>query len=280
MKKFVDRFGPWALVTGASSGIGEAFARRLAEIGLNLVLVALPEEKLKNVADDLQSEYSVSTRVVPVDLSRGDFLPVIKQATADLQVGLLVNNAGIATTGRFLDNDLAAELTMVHINSCAPLILAHHFGRLMVQRGRGGIIFLSSIAAYAAIPSMSNYAASKAHDLVFAEGLARELRQDGISILAVCPGPMRTNLWPAGSTLLLPMQPKVVVDIALKKLGRRTTVVAGWRNSVPAFATRLLPRSWNAAIFGSVIDWTLKGVKTPRQVQGANTHAAALIEGT
>jgi short-subunit dehydrogenase len=279
MKKFVEQFGPWALVTGASSGIGEALARRLAEIGLNLVLVALPDDRLKNVAEDLQSDYSVRTRVVPVDLSQGDFLPVIKQATADLQVGLLVNNAGIATTGRFLDNDVTAELTMVHINNCAPLILAHHFGKLMRQRGRGGIIFVSSIAAYAAIPSMSNYAASKAHDLVFAEGLAKELRQDGISVLALCPGPMRTNLWPAGSALFLPMQPEVVVEIALKKLGRKTTVVAGWRNILPAFATRLLPRAWNAAIFGSVIDWTLKGVKAPRQVQSEYGHTAALIQG-
>ena len=279
MKKFVERFGPWALVTGASSGIGEAFARQLAETGLNLVLVALPEEKLKKVADVLQSQYSVRTRVVPVDLSQGDFLPVIQQATADLQVGLLVNNAGIATTGRFLDNDLAAELAMVHINNCAPLILAHHFGRLMQQRGRGGIIFVSSIAAYAAIPSMSNYAASKAHDLVFAEGLARELRQDGISVLALCPGPMRTNLWPAGSSLFFPMRPEIVAKIALKKLGRKTTVVAGWRNSISAFATRLLPRAWNAAIFGSVIDWTLKGAKIPTQVHRVNVQPAALIQG-
>jgi short-subunit dehydrogenase len=270
VKKFVELFGTWALVTGASSGIGEAFARRLAQIGLNLVLVALPEARLKKAAEDLQNLYSVSTRVVPVDLSQGDFLPVIKQATADLQVGLLVNNAGIATTGRFLENDLAAELSMMHINNRAPLILAHHFGRLMVQRGRGGIIFVSSIAAYAGIPYMSSYAASKAHDLVFAEGLAGELRQDGISVLAVCPGPTRTNLWPAGSALFLPMQPEVVVEIALRKLGRRTTVVAGWRNSVSAFVTRLLPRSWNAAIFGSVIDWTLKDVELRSQVQSGD----------
>jgi short-subunit dehydrogenase len=199
----------------------------------------------------------------------------VKRATADLEVGLLVNNAGIATAGKFLDNDLAAELAMVDINNRAPLILAHHFGRLMVQRGRGGIIFLSSIAAYAGIPFMSNYAASKAHDLVFAEGLARELRKDGISVLAVCPGPTRTNLWPAGSSLFLPMRPEIVVEIALKKLGRKTTVVAGWRNSLPALATRLLPRSWNAAIFGSVIDWTLKGVKIPRQVQSSRMERTA-----
>src|SRR5262249_1409389 len=110
MKNFVERFGPWALVTGASTGIGEAFARRLAAIGMNLVLLARREDRLRRLAEDLQGQYSVSTRVVPVDLSQGDFLPVIEEATADLEVGLLVNNAGIATTGKFLDSDLGAEL--------------------------------------------------------------------------------------------------------------------------------------------------------------------------
>ena len=279
MKNFLERFGPWALVTGASSGIGEAFARRLAEIGMNVVLVARREDRLRKLAEELQSEHSVSTRVVPADLSQDDFLPVIKQATDDLQVGLLVNNAGIATTGKFLDNDLAAELAIVHVNNRAPLMLAHHFGRLMRQRGWGGIIFVSSTVAFAGVPSWSNYAASKAHSLVFAESLARELRKEGISVLALCPGPTRTDLWPAGSAPSSPMQPKVVVEIALKKLGRKTTVVTGWKNSITAFSTRLLPRSWNATIFGRVVGGMLKGVKPPTPVEAEQAHISASIQG-
>ena len=120
MRNFVERFGPWALVTGASSGIGEQFARRLAEAGLNLVLIARREDRLRKLAEDLQSEHSVSTRVVPVDLSQDDFLPVIEQATNDLQIGLMVNNAGFANTGKFLDNDLGSELALLHVNSRAP----------------------------------------------------------------------------------------------------------------------------------------------------------------
>src|SRR5262245_66071672 len=139
MKNFVERFGPWALVTGASSGIGEAFARRLAQIGMNLVLVARREDRLRKLAEELQSQHSVSTRVVPVDLSQDNFLPAIEQATADVSVGLLVNNAGIATTGKFLDNDLGAELALLHVNSRPPLILTHHFGMSMPKPGRGGI---------------------------------------------------------------------------------------------------------------------------------------------
>jgi short-subunit dehydrogenase len=257
MKNFVERFGPWALVTGASSGMGEAFARRLAELGLNLVLVARREDRLRKLADDLQRQYSVNARVVAADLSRDDFMPFIQQTTDDLQVGLLVNNAGTATTGRFLDNDLDSELALLHVNNRAPLILAHHFGGLMRARGRGGMIFVSSTVAVVGVPSWSNYAASKAHDLVFAEGLAKELRREGIAVLALCPGPTRTELWSAGSRPLFPMQPRVVVDIALKNLGRRTTVVAGWINSMMVFSTRLLPRSWNAALFGWVIGMML-----------------------
>jgi short-subunit dehydrogenase len=253
MKNFVERFGPWALVTGASSGMGEAFARKLAEIGLHLVLVARREDRLRKLADDLQRAHSVKTRVVAADLSRDDFMPLIQQTTDDLLVGLLVNNAGIATAGRFLENDLDSELALLHVNNRAPLILAHHFGGRMHARGRGGLIFVSSTVAVAGVPLWSNYAASKAHDLVFAEGLAKELRKEGISVLVLCPGPTRTELWPPGAKPLFPMQPGAVVDLALKKLGRRTTIVAGWINSVMVFSTRLLPRSWNAAIFGWVV---------------------------
>ena len=266
MKTFVGQFGPWAVVTGASSGIGEAFARRLAEIGLSLVLVAGREDRLRKLADDLKSQHSVHTQVVVADLSHHDFMPLIEQATDDMQVGLLVNCAGIATTGHFLDNDLVSELTLLHVNNRAPLILAHHFGRSMRNRHRGGIIFLSSTVALAGVPAWSNYAASKAHDLVFAEGLAPELRSDGISVLAVCPGPTQTELWPAGTKPFFPMKPDVVVDMALKKLGSTTTVVAGRLNSIIAFSTRLLPRSWNARIFGRVIGGMLEEVKKPTPI--------------
>jgi short-subunit dehydrogenase len=253
MKNFVERFGPWAVVTGASSGIGEAFARQLAERGLNLVLVARREDRLRKLADELQGRHSISVRVVAADLSRDDFWPPIERATADVPIGLLVNNAGVATAGRFLDNDLASELATVHINNRAPLILAHHFGRAMRARGRGGMIFVASTVAFAGVPLWSNYAASKAHDLVFAEGLARELRGDGISVLALCPGLTRTELLPPGARPLFPMRPGAVADVALRKLGRRTVAVAGRLNRLIVFSTRLLPRSWNAGIFGRVV---------------------------
>lgn len=131
MKNFLERYGPWALVTGASSGIGQTFARRLAGVGMNLVLVARREDRLREMADELQNRHGIAVRVVAADLSRADFLPLIARATDDVPVSLLVNNAGVATTGNFLDNDQDAELTLLHVNNRASLILAHHFGRSM-----------------------------------------------------------------------------------------------------------------------------------------------------
>ncbi len=110
MTRFVEKYGPWAVVTGASSSIGETFARRLARAGLNVVLVARRERQLKTLANTLEAQHGVQVRIVPVDLSQDDFLELIRQQTADLEVGLLVNSAGVATSGDFLDNDLEAEV--------------------------------------------------------------------------------------------------------------------------------------------------------------------------
>jgi uncharacterized protein len=141
------------------------------------------------------------------------------------------------------------------------------------------MIFVSSTAAFTGVPLWSNYAASKAYDLVLAEGLAQELRHEGISVLALCPGPTRTELWRPGTRPIAPMQPSAVVDIALKKLGRRTTVVAGWVNSMSAFSTRLLPRSWNAAIFGWVIGRMVNRAEAPAPDRTEPDHAAVSHPG-
>lgn len=260
MNRFVDRFGPWAVVTGASSGIGESFARQLAARGENLVLVTRREDRLQRLAEELCETNGVETRIVPVDLAGENFLPVVEQATNDLEIGLLVNNAGVLSAGRFLDHDLRDELNQLHVNTRAVLTLAHHFGRRMRERRRGGVIFLASTVAFAGVPGMSAYAASKAHVLSFAEGLAAEVAGDGIAVLALCPGPTSTEIWPNGATPTLPMHPEAVADLALRKLGRRTTTVAGLSNRLITFSTRFAPRWVNTLIFGKVVGGMLKSV--------------------
>jgi hypothetical protein len=273
MNDFAGRFGPWAVVTGASSGIGEAFARQLTAKGIHLVLVARREDRLKRLADDLQDRHAVRTRIVPVDLAADDFLPVIAEATHDLDVGLLVNNAGVLRAGRFLDHDLNDELNQLNLNTRSVLVLAHYFGRRLRERRRGGIVFVASTLAFAGVPGMSGYAASKAHALTFAEGFAREVAGDGVAVLALCPGPTRTEIWPTGVTLTLPMRPEAVVDVALRKLGRRTTVVAGLLNRLITFSTRFAPRWMNSRIFGKVVGGMFKNVAEVGSLPAARGEA-------
>jgi short-subunit dehydrogenase len=254
MNKLTQKYGPWAIVTGASSGIGEAFARRLAADGMNLVLVARQETRLRRVANTLEAQHGIESRIVAVDLAEEGFLDEIRKVTDGLAVGLLVNNAGIATNGNFLDGKLDEELSMLHVNSRAPLALAHHFGNRMRKDGRGGIIFVSSVLGFSGVPTWSHYAATKAFDHVLAEGLARELRPHGVNVLGVAPGPTRTPFWKNSVSRLLPFtSPERVARVAISKLGRRSTVTVGWINSLIVFSTRLLPRSINARIFGLVV---------------------------
>jgi short-subunit dehydrogenase len=275
MNRLVNNYGPWAVVTGASSGIGEVFARRLARDGINVVLVARRERQLKTLANTLEAQHGVRVRIVPVDLSQDDFLEEIRQQTADIEVGLLVNNAGFATSGNFLDNDLEAEVAMLHVNARAPLVLAHHFGSLMQERSKGGIIFVSSTLGFSGVPLWSNYAATKAFDHILAEGIGRELKRHGISVLAVTPGPTRTEFWRKAPSRLLPFSsPERVVNVALRKLGRRSSVTVGWLNSLIVFSTRLLPRSWNTRIFGVVAKLLKRATASDDDKTVSNNHQA------
>ena len=255
MSEFQKKYGPWALVTGASSGIGAAFARQLAERRLNLVLVARRADRLRALADELQMMHSIETLVVPADLSREDFLEEIAGATEGLDIHLLVNNAGTGTAGNFLGNDLEAEIRALNLNCRAPLILTHHYGKTMQQRGRGGVIFLSSIVAFAGLPSWSNYASTKAQNLLFAEGLAAELRRDGVDVLALCPGFTRTELLTlTGFGRMMAMDPGSVVRVALRQLGRKQRVTTGLLNKAIVLSTRLQPRLLSSRIFGTVFN--------------------------
>ena len=254
MMGFRDKYGPWALVSGASSGMGAAFARQLAARGFNVVLVARREDRLRALAEELKRSGSVETRVVSADLSRDDFIPQLAEATDGLEINLLVNNAGLGLTGDFLTNDLDAELGMLHLNARAPLLLTYHYGGMMRDRGRGGIIFLASIVAFAGNAAWSNYAATKGHNLLFAEGLAEELKRDGVDVLALCPGFARTEfmkLTPFGR--VMSMEPDAVVATALRSLGRKRRVTAGLVNKAIVFSTRLQPRFLNSKIFRAVI---------------------------
>ena len=254
MTRFQQKYGPWALVTGASSGLGAAFAKRLAAKGLNVVLVARREDRLRALSNELERNASVATRVVSADLSRDDFLPQLAEATEGLEIGLLVNNAGLGLSNDFLANELESELRVLNVNCRAPLILTHYYGKLMQRRSRGGIIFLASVVGLTGIPAWANYAATKGHNLLFAEGLAEELKREGVDVLALSPAFIRTEFMKLTSFgRIMSAEAEAVVQVALATLGKKRGVTPGFLHKLIAFSTRLQPRFLNTKIFRAVI---------------------------
>ncbi len=255
MNKFQEKYGPWAFVSGASAGLGEGFARELAAKGMNLVLAARRLDRLEALGRELEKQYGIQTRAVAVDLGSEDFLDTVKEQTRDLEIGLLVNNAGFTNSGDFLDNTLEKELLLVHVNIRAAMILAHHFGQAMRERKRGGIIFSASIAGHAAIPFWANYSASKAYDLILAEALGGELARFNVDVLALCPGATRTEFedYSGFFSSFMAMGPEKVVTQALNKLGKKRTTVVGLINLITVMSYRLLPRPVSAWLAGKVI---------------------------
>lgn len=186
---FADRYGPWALVAGASDGVGAAFAEGLAERGVNVVLLARRQHVLDEVAEGIRTRTGVHTRTLAVDLSDDDATATIATATAELEIGVLVYCAGADPIFRpFLDQPVGAAEAMVQRNCVAPLRLCHHFAAPMVSRGRGGIVLFGSGAGFAGGPNMVAYGASKAFDMVFAEALWAELHDKGVDVVGLILG--------------------------------------------------------------------------------------------
>jgi uncharacterized protein len=226
-----------ALVTGASSGIGEEFARQLAEKKTDLILVARSQDKLEKLANSLQQQYSIKAEVIGQDLT----LPAAGKTVFDLvqqkglSVDLLINNAGFGDYGTFSDRDLSKQLAMIQLNVTVLTELTGLFLPVMKARGNGGIINISSIAGYQPLPYMSVYAATKAFVLNFTEALWGENKGSGVSILAVCPGATESEFFNRAD---------FVVTEALKAVekGHSTIVTGGIGNQIIVNLPRFLPR--------------------------------------
>jgi uncharacterized protein len=190
---FATKYGPWALVAGASDGLGAAFANGLAERGVNVVLLARRQAVLDQVAADIESRTSAQTHTLAIDLAQPGAATAIAEATADLEIGFLVYCAGADPNYRpFLANPIAAAETMVQRNCMVPMQLCHHFAPAMVQRGSGGIVLFGSGAGLAGGPNMVAYGASKAFDMVFTEALWAELHDKGVDVLGLILGKTNT----------------------------------------------------------------------------------------
>ncbi len=265
-QSYLDRYGPWALVTGASSGIGEEFARQLAAKGLSLVLLARREERLKKLADELRSKHGVQTRVVAIDLTQPDCIKDIQAQTDGLTIGLLVNNAGVANPGRFLQKPLEdfEQLIALNVNACVQL--THYFGRRMIEHSRGGMIFVSSVMGYNAGPYYACYSASKGFELLFGESLSYELKEHHIDSLVLTAGITQSELIDKmqqqgvdiRNTPFPILKTGYVVRSAINALGKRTTIIPGLFYKITTFINiRFIPRWFNIWAAGKSIERAL-----------------------
>ena len=245
-----------ALITGASYGIGAAFARALATRQTNLILVARSQERLQRLARALESEFAIKVQVIVQDLSQPDGSQAVRKVVNELgwQVDLLVNNAGFGDYGEFAQQELTRQLNMIQLNISAMVALTHYFLPGMQARGSGNIINVSSIAGFQPLPYLSVYAASKAFVLSFTEALWAENRETGVHCLALCPGPTETEFFVnakmplklANNNSSSLTSAEVVVQQALDALEKKesTLVTGGLANQFIVNVSRFLPRSW------------------------------------
>lgn len=249
-----DLKGKWALVTGASSGIGEAFAGELARQGMNLVLVARRENMLEKLAETYRKENGVRVQVIPCDLSRPESPDyVFKRVHEEPRpLRLLINNAGIHTFGRFDRTSLAGNQKLVLLNVYALMSLTGLFLPEMLEAGEGAVVNLSSLAAFRSMAYLSCYAASKAFVVSFSEALWAELRETGVRVTAVCPGAVDTPMYGGRRDPHIKMQtPQQVVEMSFRALekGQCYVIPGGFQNFSMANIGRLLPRRFSARLW-------------------------------
>ena len=248
------------LITGASSGIGAAFARKLAARGRNVLLVARSEDKLIALCNELGRLTSIRAQYIGLDLQQPDAAAQLFEETnkRELEIDMLINNAGFGSMGDFAKLDVNRELEIIQLNIRALVDLTHRFLQPMRERKRGTIINVASTAGFQAVPYMATYAATKAFVLSFSEALWEENRAHGVHVMALCPGVTETNFFEASGMDHPPMRisqtPEEVVDTALRALNRKKgTVISGWLNLFTTEAERFVPRSLVTRIAGKAL---------------------------
>ena len=248
-KQFIEKYGNWALITGATSGIGAEIASQIAAKGINIVLVARKEKELAKHAASLQSRYGIKAKYISADLTSNEGIEKVKQV--DEQIGLLVLAAGFEVNGAFEKTSIEAELKVLQINVVATLELTHYFSKGMVERGKGGMLLISSLSGHMPNPYFSNYAGSKAYVLNLGASLYGELKPKGVDVTILSPGLTNTPMvadngvnW--NKTPMKAMEPAVVAEIGLNGLGKRLLSVPGGRNKMMAFMSKHSPLGMQA----------------------------------
>jgi uncharacterized protein len=254
---FSARYGAWALIAGASEGLGAAYARALAARGMNLVLAARRKAPLDKLADELRAGFRVEVRCCEGDLAAPEFLETLRAACAGLDLGFVICNAAQAPIGDFASRDVDELMRVVDVNVRAPVALLRAFLPEMTERGRGAIILMTSLTGNQGTPRIAAYAASKAFLRVLGESLWYELKDRGVDVLACCCGAVRTPGYAmaAGKDAPGTLDAEQVVEQALRALGHGPVVIPGLVNRVATVVmTRLLPRRASIAILAGSTD--------------------------
>ncbi|HEX5001705.1 MAG TPA: SDR family NAD(P)-dependent oxidoreductase [Bacteroidia bacterium] len=238
-----NKYGQWAIITGASSGIGLELATQLAKAGLNLVINSRQLARLQQVERNLKSLSTIEIKIVASDVSETEGINKIIEASKGLNVGLLIVSAGYGTSGNFIDSSLHSEINMLRVNCEALLSLTHYYSQQFVQQKRGGIIVMSSMVAFQGTPYSANYAATKAYVQTLAEALAVELKPKGVDVLTAAPGPVESGFGQrANMKMSMSLTPSQVGVPILKALGRKSTVLPGLLTKILVYSLRTVPR--------------------------------------
>lgn len=264
--RFASRYGPWAVITGASDGIGRDIARQAAARGVHVVLVARRQDRLRALAAEIRTRHGVDARVLAADLGTRDGIESVRRATSQLDVGLLAAAAGFGTSGRFLESSLGDEQAMLELNCGAVLALSHDFARRFAERGRGGLVLMSSIVAFQGVPRAAHYAATKAWVQTLAEGLRRELAPQGVDVLASAPGPVASGFAErADMQMDGALDPSLIGGATLDALGSAGTVRPGWLSKLLGYSLAILPRAARTLIMTAVMHGMTKHQRRPGQ---------------
>lgn len=253
-QRLITKYGEWAIITGASSGIGFELATQLASAGFNLVINSRHLGKLQEVEKQLKAKSNIKIKIVATDVSETDGIDKIVQATQGLNVGLLIVSAGYGTSGNFIDGSLHTEINMLKVNCEALLSLTHFYSQQFAQQKRGGIILMSSMVAFQGTPYSANYAATKAYVQTLSEGIAVELKPFGVDVLAAAPGPVESGFSQrANMKMSMSLTPAQVGVPILKALGRKTTVLPGLLTKILVYSLRTVPRWGKIKIMAKVM---------------------------
>lgn len=252
--RLLEKYGPWAVVTGASSGIGRACAVELAEAGFGVLLAARGGGALEGLAGELRGRFGTRTAVCVCDLSTPDGRAELIAAASVLDIGLFVAAAGFGTSGNFLEIPLEEELAMMEVNCRAVVELVRPFAESFVDRGRGGVVLFGSLVGFQGVPRSATYSATKAFVQSFGEALHHELRPRGVDVLVSAPGPVRTGFADrARMTMGFADAPGPVAIGTLKALGKQCSVTPGPIGKLLTWSLATAPRFLRIRILAGIM---------------------------